>query len=107
MCARAFTPSRPTEIERFAALPQQQQRGTASLLLPAFSDDYRLDQHHAVAAVLTSSRGSRVFPGFSFASSPLQSLLAQRRSDSSTSAISHDGFVMLASKTAWGLPPSI
>ena len=108
--------------------------------------------NNAVAAILTSSGGSRVFPGFSFASSPLQSLLAQRRSDSSTSAISrshedentgvyvvtrdrlcpqllgrikltylqaflnrysqgsglplllisHDGFVMLASKTAWG-----
>ena len=65
------------QLERFAALPPQRQRETTELLLPAFSDLYRLNPQHQVVAVLKAQRGSRVFPGFSFAGSHIDAYLRQ------------------------------
>lgn len=67
------------QLDRFAARPADPQPQTTELLLPPFSDIYRLNANLQVVTVMKSSPGSRVFPGFSFAGTHINPYLQQPR----------------------------
>mgnify|MGYP001545768730 FL=1 len=138
------------QLEYFSALDPGQQVLGAAPVLPAFSDVYRLEAQHQVHRVLRASPGSRVFPGFSFATSRVRPYLERperhrsassvitrgledeiasvyvatgpwlarvnlfylqaflrrysQRSGQPLMLVSHDGFVMLSSDPAMGVP---
>ena len=75
------------QLDRFTALPADLQRSSTHLLLPAFSDVYQLGDQLQVKRVLTASPGTRVFPGFSFASSRIRSYLEQDPDDRAVSSV--------------------
>lgn len=138
------------QLEYFSALDPGQQALGAAALLPAFSDVYQLGAQHQVRGVWRASPGSRVFPGFSFATSRIRPYLDRperqrapssaitrgledeiasvyvatgpwlarvnllylqaflrrysQRSGQPLLLVSHDGFVMLSSDAAMGVP---
>jgi signal transduction histidine kinase len=75
------------QLDRFAALPPERQQDSPLLLLPAFSDLYRLNPQHQVVGVLKASPGSRVFLGFSFAGSHIYGYLQQRPATATASSV--------------------
>ena len=75
------------QLDRFAALPPELQRSSTPLLLPAFSDVYRLGGALQVQQVLASTSGSRVFPGFSFANSRIRAYLEQEAAGRAVSSV--------------------
>jgi signal transduction histidine kinase len=79
------------QLAHLSALPTDRQQALAGLLVPAFSDVYRLDGRHQVSAVLKASPGSRVFPGFSFASSHIEPYLKRAASGGVHSSVIERG----------------
>ena len=75
------------QLDRFAALPPELQRSSTPLLLPAFSDVYRLGGALQVQQVLAATSGSRVFPGFSFANSRIRAYLEQDAAGRAVSSV--------------------
>jgi signal transduction histidine kinase len=67
------------KLRALAFLPEPRRREGARSFLPEFSDLYALDRRHAVMRVYKARPGSRVFEGFSFASSRLRPQLEQAR----------------------------
>ncbi|MFN9610802.1 MAG: ATP-binding protein [bacterium] len=67
------------QLGAFAALPAAQRQGSIALLLPMFADVYVLNERMEVERVLLGSPSSRVFAGFSFATSPILPQLRQAR----------------------------
>lgn len=63
------------QLGEFLNQPQDRWQVMAGALLPSFSDLYELDDQLKVRQVFKASPGSRVFPGFSFASSAIASHL--------------------------------
>lgn len=74
------------QLDHFEALPAERQRDATQLLLPAFSDLYRLNSNLEVIAVLKAGEGSHVFSGFSFAGSHIEPYLQQQASSGRASS---------------------
>ena len=71
------------QLDRFARQPAERWERNAELLLSAFSDLYELGDQLQVRRVLKAQGGSRVFPGFSFASSAISPYLLDKRTGNS------------------------
>lgn len=79
------------QLDRFAALSPQRQGDAAPLLLPAFSDLYRINTSKQVETVLKVTPGSRVFAGFSFAGSHLDGYLERPPQNGAASSVIERG----------------
>lgn len=79
------------QLNHFAVLQPQRQDELAQLILPAFSDLYRLNDRYQVVEVLKSSSESRVFRGFSFAGSHIEPYLNQSSTDGAGSSVIQRG----------------
>lgn len=74
------------QLERLAARAPEQDLLPDPLVLQPFSDLYLMDASQRIRQVLKATPGSRVFPGFSFAGSRIQSYLRQAAASSRPAA---------------------